>query len=87
MLNEAEIHAKCESIATEAFRGCGQSDILWESNVRDMIDDWLDTVTDEDERQKILFIAEQHGYSTEEYSDPSLCPHGFNYDCCPCGCD
>lgn len=86
MLSEAEIHEKCENIATEAYRGCGQSDILWANNVRTMIDGWLHSITDENERQLIITIAEQHGYSTDEYSDPDMCRHGLDYDCCPCGC-
>ncbi|MGK9451969.1 hypothetical protein [Acidithiobacillus caldus] len=86
MLTEAEIREKCNNIAASAYHGCGQSDVLFSNKLSDLVDDWLDTVRDDNERQNIIAIAERYGYTMAQYSDPDMCPHGFDYDCCPCGC-
>lgn len=83
----------CAAAATEAMRGCGQSDILWSKLTTEKIDGLLSMVCEQD--QLIAKeIARNHGWMNDvEWAEmhdlideEGLCTHGLDPCHCPAGC-
>lgn len=77
-----------KSAETEAARGCGQSDVLYESRVQDAYAEILERSSEED-RAETEAALKKRGF------DPNFIPYqaregecdltGIETDCCPCG--
>lgn len=81
---------KCfDGLADAAYRGCGQSDVLFTRRFSDSVDRELSGIPD-DRKQEVLKLAVHFGYATESERNADLgsdtCEHGLDPDCCPAGC-
>lgn len=78
-----------ESLADQAYRGCGQSDVLFTKRFSNSVDRSLSSIP-ETRRQELLKLAIDFGYFTEDERNedlgPNTCRHGLDPDCCPAGC-
>lgn len=87
--SKEEFTELCESLSNSAYQGCGQSDILFTRRFSKSIEQELNQIPEE-HLEEALVIAQQYGYMTEEEmaidEDDGFCSHGFDPDCCPCGC-
>lgn len=77
-----------ERFAQEAVKGCGLSDLLWQSNLNAKIESHAASLPAH-EKQNFLQMAQDKGYYCPHHKDSwphGLCTHGLDPDTCPCGC-
>lgn len=81
--------AHFEILADDAYRGCGQSDVLFTRRFSAAVDGALGSLS-KTRKQEVLKLAVYFGYATEaernEDLGPDTCAHGLDPDCCPAGC-
>lgn len=82
-------NALFNGLADDAYRGCGQSDVLFTKRFSNSVDRELSGISD-GRKQEILKLAIYFGYATEAERNadlgPDTCEHGLDHDCCPAGC-
>lgn len=80
--------ARIEACETEAARGCGQSDVLYESRVQGAYQSILDQAPEADRAQAEV-ILRQRGYDPDfepyEAGEGECSVTGIDENCCPCG--
>lgn len=84
----ADLTSLMKAAETEAMRGCGLSDVLYESRVQDAYASILESFPDA-EKPRVEAILRERGF------DPDFTPYeagegecgltGIDIDCCPCG--
>jgi len=84
----AGLSALMEAAETESMRGCGLSDVLYESRVQEAYADILASAPDA-EKSSVEVTLRERGY------DPDYAPYeadegecdltGIDINCCPCG--
>jgi hypothetical protein len=83
-----DIRAQIKAAAAEAARGCGQSDVLFESRLQSALAAILEQSSDED-RPAIEAELYEAGFDPdfEPYvAGPGECSlTGIDVNCCPCG--
>jgi hypothetical protein len=91
--NPTQWLARCEELANQAGRNCGQSDIVYVNLISRDIGSELVQFSGKD-RIEAEYIARQFDYmspaelqvSDIELAVSGLCKHGLDPDCCPAGC-
>lgn len=83
----------CVHASRAGAQGCGQSDEVWTRNVTRYINEMLHLVPPEHLDVATKFArevgwesAEERAAAQQELEDEGCCSHGFDPDCCPCGC-
>ncbi len=83
-----QLSGRMKAAETEAAKGSGQSDVLYESRVQAAYEALLNESPDS-EKDKVFEILSERGYEPDfepyqaEEDECSLT--GINTDCCPCG--
>lgn len=90
---QAAWHSKCEAVAANATRGCGQSHTVYVNSFSAAIDD-LVLALPQAHREKALALAQQWDYASKAErsldrdlnAKNGLCAHGLDPYNCPVGC-
>ncbi len=88
MRTVTEVQAEIKVATANAFRGCGLSDVLFESRLQQALAGILAQASDED-RPVVEAVLLESGFDPhfEPFeAEPGQCSlTGIEVDCCPCG--
>jgi hypothetical protein len=87
-VNESFVISQVETLADEAYKGCGQFYELFSNRYTDLIDQLVSNLSEE-LKLKVIQLAVPHGYiESQNKSDfnNQVCRHGMHPDFCSHGC-
>ncbi len=87
------IYAQIDSFAGEASAACGASHDVYVQRLTSSVNDWLETLP-EDQHAEVIRIAKTFDYASAEELEQMRaaqvangeCRHGLDADTCPAGC-